>query len=156
MWTPDGKRVTFGSSTVGPENLFWKTADGSGSTERLTTSPNQHRAAAWSPDGRTLVFVESVDAPISGDILALSPGADRQPTAIVKTRFAENYPDFSPDGRWLAYASDESGRSEVYVQPYPGRVREYQCRAKAGTRQAGEQMAKSSFTWSRPSRLESR
>jgi len=118
IWTPDGKRVTFGSSTAGSENLFWKPADGSGLAERLTTSGNQHRVSAWSPDGQTLLFVESKEA--DQDILGLSTAANSQPTPVVSSRFNENYPELSRDGRWLAYASDVSGRSEVYVQPYPG------------------------------------
>ena len=145
VWTPDGKRVTFGSSTVGTENLFWKPADGSGSAERLTTSPHQHRAAAWSPDGRTLVFVETGDTPDVTDILAISPGANSQPTAVVKTRFTEAYPDFSPDGRWLAYASNESGRSEVYVQPYPGPGPRIPVSAESGTAPRWGAVAKELF-----------
>ena len=73
----------------------------------------------WSPDGQALAFVEG--RPETGnDVWVLPVQGDRQPRAIIQTRFSEAHPDFSPDGRWLAYASDESGLSEVYVQPYPG------------------------------------
>jgi len=119
VWTPDGTRVTFATALGGHENLFWKPADGSGPAERLTTSDHLHVAASWSPDGRTLAFVES--RPETGyDIWMLPRDGDLQPRAFIKTRFVEAYPQFSPDGHHLAYASDESGRFEVYVQPYPG------------------------------------
>jgi Tol biopolymer transport system component len=117
VWTPDGTRVTYGSSTAGNENIFWKPADGSGPGERLTTSNHLQFAASWSPDGQTLAFVEQAE---SSDIWALPVGGDRKPRLLIQTRFNEAYPEFSPDGRWLAYTSNESGRIEVYVQPYPG------------------------------------
>ncbi len=119
IWTPDGTRITYGSTTAGNENIFWKPADGSRPAERLTTSDNLQYSAVWSPDGQTLAFVEG--RPETGnDVWVLPVQGDRQPRAIIQTRFNEAYPDFSPDGHWLAYASDESGRGEVYVQPYPG------------------------------------
>jgi eukaryotic-like serine/threonine-protein kinase len=119
IWTPDGTRITYGSTTAGNENIFWKPADGSRPAERLTTSDNLQYSAVWSPDGQTLAFVES-RSETGTDVWVLPVQGDRQPRAIIQTRFNEAYPDFSPDGHWLAYASDESGRSEVYVQPYPG------------------------------------
>jgi hypothetical protein len=119
VWTPDGKRVVFASGP-GARNLFWKPADASGSAERLTTSDYDQVPSSWSPDGQTLAFVQF--HPITGnDILTLSVAGDRRPRALLETGSNEQYPEFSPDGRWLAYTSDESGRAEVYVQPYPGR-----------------------------------
>jgi Tol biopolymer transport system component len=88
--------------------------------ERLTTSPLFQRASAWSPDGQVLAFVAQQLEPDHYDILTLPRAGNRQPTTVMRSRFNESHPDFSPDGRWLAYASDESGRSEIYVQPYPG------------------------------------
>ncbi len=118
VWTPDGQRVTFGSSSGGQENLFWSLADGSGSPERLTTSTQVHRASSWSPDGRVLAFVVGdILSPNGGDIVLLEDGKERP---FAASRFDESYPDFSPDGQWLAYTSSESGRNEVYVTPYPG------------------------------------
>ena len=118
-WTPNGRRLTFGSSAGGQENLVWQTADGNGAAERLTTSSFLHRAGSWSPDGRTLVFVEG-DAQRGRDILILEAGKVRP---FLDTRFDEQYPEFSPDGHWIAYSSNESGRSEVYVKPYPDGAR---------------------------------
>jgi Tol biopolymer transport system component len=143
IWTPDGTRVTYGSAIGGDENIFWKPADGSGPAERLITSDNENAlaAASWSPDGQTLAFVEESQE-TGADIWTLSLAGDRRPRAIIQTRFNEAYPEFSPDGRWLAYASDESGRTEVYVQPYPGPGPRHQVSTDGGT----------APTWSRDER----
>jgi Tol biopolymer transport system component len=122
LFAPDGKRVVFRSGAAGGEdNLYWKAADGSGEPERLTTSTHSQTPASWSPDGTTLAYVE--EGPSSGffqfDIWGLSM-PDRKTRPIVRTPANEMSPEFSPDGHWLAYASNESGRHEVYVQPYPG------------------------------------
>ena len=132
IWTPDGKRVTYGATVGGNENLVVRPADGSGPVERLMTSPDLQVAAVWSPSDSALVFVEFRQK-TGNDILAMLPSGDRRPRPIVETRFPEAYPDFSPDGRWLAYASEESGRSEVYVQPYPGPGTRHQVSTNGGT-----------------------
>ena len=132
IFTPDGTRVAYGSTAGGAENLFWKPADGSAPVERLTTSDRLQIAAAWSPDGETLAFVEN-RSETGNDIWLLQVRGDRRPRALVQSRFTEGYPDFSPDGHWLAYASDESGRSEVYVQPYPGPGPRQQVSTDGGT-----------------------
>jgi Tol biopolymer transport system component len=113
LWTPDGKRVTFAAdATTGrPAGIYWKSADGTGTAERLTT---RGIPCSWSPDGQTLAF--STD----DGIWALSLNGDRRPRPVVQTRFTAWRAEFSPDGQWLAYQSDESGGVEVYVQPYPG------------------------------------
>src|SRR5262249_23142657 len=74
---------------------------------------------SWTPDGSALAFVEA-QRETGWDIWLLPLGGDRQPRPLRQTRFYESHPAFSPDGRWLAYSSNESGRLEVYVQPYPG------------------------------------
>jgi Tol biopolymer transport system component/predicted Ser/Thr protein kinase len=117
-WTPDGKRIAFQSDKEGPQNLYWQLADGGGGLERLTTSEYINAPNSWSPDGQALAFIEI--RPDTGyDILVLRL-SDRKVQPFLRTRFNESAPRFSPDGRWLAYISDESGRFEVYVQPYPG------------------------------------
>jgi len=122
LFSPDGKRVVYRSGAAGGEdNLYWKAADGSGAAERLTTSARSQTPSSWSPDGATIAYVE--EGPSSGffqfDIWGLSM-ADRTARPIVQTAANEMSPEFSPDGRWLAYVSNESGREEVYAQPYPG------------------------------------
>ena len=118
LWTADGKRVIY-RPELGRENLFWKAADATGMAERLTTNENTQTPGSVSSDGRTLLFTQNGPT-TSGDIWSLSLDGDRQPRAIVHTPFNEGYPELSADGRWLAYTSNESGRQEVYVQPYPG------------------------------------
>ena len=107
-------------------NLFWQRADGSGEPERLTQSRNRQMAVEWHPSGRFLVFAEH--RPDTGADLMLLPlarGADGgwtagKPMPLLATPADELAGEFSPDGKWLAYTSDESGRSEVYVRPFPG------------------------------------
>ena len=130
-WTPDGKRITFGSDRAGARNLFWQPADGSGNGERLTSANFTQVAGFWSTDGQTLAFEQT--GPGTGyDIWTLRLG-DRKATPFLQTRFNEIGPRFSPDGHWLAYASDESGRFEVYVQPYPGPGGKWQISTDGGS-----------------------
>ena len=118
-WTPDGTHIAFASAVSGNSNLFWTAADGSGKPEQLTMSEHSQFAGSWTPDGQTLAFIGF--SPATGfDVWVVSLSGDRQPRPILQTRYNEYYPAFSPDGRWLAYVSNESDRTEVYVQPYPG------------------------------------
>ena len=117
-WTPDGKRLAFSSPISGQENLYWQAADGSSAAERLTTSDYWQIPGAFAPDGSTLAFVE--EPPETGyDILILDMKS-RRVTPFLKTKAREGWPEYSPDGRWLAYVSNESGRMEVWVRPFPG------------------------------------
>ena len=133
-WAPDGKRIAFLSNKEGPLNPFWQLADGSGGLERLTTSKYANVPMSWSPDGQVLAFVEIT--PTTGlDILVLRM-SDRKAQPFLRTPFNEGVPRFSPDGRWLAYISDESGRYEIYVQPYPGPGGKWQISTEGGTEPA--------------------
>jgi serine/threonine-protein kinase len=119
MWTPDGRRIAFSSSRLGPRNLFWKPADGSGVAERLATSQHTQNPGAWASDGKAFAFEEL--RPDSGfDILIVELDGELQQTPFLVTEFNERHPAFSPDGRWLAYTSDETGLDEVYVRSFPG------------------------------------
>jgi eukaryotic-like serine/threonine-protein kinase len=119
-WSPDGRRIAFASNQAHPGTLnsFWRASDGSGSTERLTTSDYQHSPNSFSPDGQLLTFTETT--PDTGRDIWVLKLADRKAQPFLRTPYEETAPKFSPDGRWLAYSSDESGRREIYVQPYPG------------------------------------
>jgi serine/threonine-protein kinase len=154
-WTPDGKRIAFISAKDGPQNIFWRLADGSGGLERLTTSEFTNVPMSWSPDGRLLAFVEvnptrgydiwvlrlgdpspgsgQVSSAGSGQAPSTAPGQVRKVQPFLRTPFNESVPRFSPDGRWLAYVSDESGRREIYVQPYPGPGGKWQISTEGGT-----------------------
>ena len=125
IWTPDGKRVSYLAFRAGLRNLFWRAGDGTGSEERLTTSENVQVPGSFSPDGKWLAFDET-NRTTSRDIWLLPLEGERKPQAFLKTNADEHLPRFSSDGRWLAYASNESGRPEVYVQPFPGPGRKFQ------------------------------
>ena len=119
VWTPDGQRVVFSSNREGGVyNLFWKAADGTGRVERLTTSPNRQYPSSFSPDGKSLVFGEYKGGS-GADIHLLSMEGEHTSQPLIQTEFDEGFPRTSPDGRWIAYHSSESGQFEVYVRPFP-------------------------------------
>jgi serine/threonine-protein kinase len=131
IWTPDGRRVTFSSTRSGALNLFTTRADESAAPERLTTSDNLQLPGSWSPDGAVLAFVEH--HPTNGrDIWMLRYPGDRTPYPFVASPFDESAPSFSPDGRWVAYVSNESGRSEVYVRGFTDGSRAWQVSSEGG------------------------
>jgi Tol biopolymer transport system component len=132
IWTPDGKHLTFLSAPGGTMNLYWMPADGSGAVERLTTSENVQFPGSWSPDGQLLAFSEA-DPTNGWDIWILGLQGDRKPRPFLQTPANESQPMFSPDGRWLAYVSDESGLREVYVRPFPGPGGKMQISIEGGT-----------------------
>ena len=117
-WIPDGKRVVFNWWESGQPNLYRQPADGSSAMEQLTTSDHYQAQGSCSPDGTTLAFVEW--HPDTGGDIVLLDLRNRRRTPFLNSRANEFYPEFSPDGRWMAYTSDESGRNEVYVRPFPG------------------------------------
>jgi serine/threonine-protein kinase len=131
LWSPDGTRVAFWSRQGGPRNLYLRPADLSGRPERLTTSPNDQAPLSWSGDGRLLVFHER--SPDTGmDIGVVSIDGDHKSQVIIRGAFNEGRPAVSPDGRWIAYESNASGRSEVYVQPFPGLETRWQVSTEGG------------------------
>jgi Tol biopolymer transport system component len=132
IWTPDGKYLTLLYLQSGTLNLYRMAADGSGAAERLTMSENEQFPGSWSPDGQVLAFSE-VD-PITGlDIWVLGLQGDRKPRPFLQTPANESGPIFSPDGRWVAYLSDETGRNEIYVRPFPGPGGKMQISTEGGT-----------------------
>ncbi len=118
-WTPDGKRVTFNSIRAESFHLYWRVVDGDGVTERLLERDNQQVPGSWSPACDVLSFYE-VHPSTQRDIWILSMKGERTAAPFVVTPFNELAPMFSPDGRWIAYVSNRSGRNEIYVQAYPG------------------------------------
>jgi hypothetical protein len=120
VWTPDGRRVIFGSdrqNAAGLANVFSQSVDGTGVAERLTTSGDHLQVPMTvSADGKTLVFRETLP---TADLMTLSLDADHKIRPLVKTPFTEQNAEISPDGRWLAYESNDSGRFEVFVRPFP-------------------------------------
>ena len=125
VWTPDGRRLVFASTRESKApNLYWQRADETGGAVRLTSSGNAQRPGSWDPTGRYLVF-EELDAQSKLNVMMLSMDGDESSgwkagnaTAILNGIHNEYQPAVSPDGRWLAYVSDESGRDQVYVRPF--------------------------------------
>jgi Tol biopolymer transport system component len=131
-WTPDGSRLAFRSNREsGAARLFWQRADGSGGLERLTVGEYQQNARAWSSDGQVLTYQEN--HPETNRDIWIFRLTDRKAEPFLQTPFTEGAQSFSPDGRWLAYVSDESGRPEVYVQPYPGPGGKWQISTETGS-----------------------
>jgi eukaryotic-like serine/threonine-protein kinase len=117
-WSSDGRDVLFVSDREGVQALYRKRADGSGPPGLIVRESRGVSEGFISPDGRWNLLRTLVGTPGNGDILGLRRG-DSVPTPLVATKFAEIAPTLSPDGRWLAYVSIESGRGEVYVRPFP-------------------------------------
>ena len=130
VWSPDSARIAFLHQDG---NIFWQAADGSGVPEPLTRDGERRIfPRAFSPDGTQILGSESA-AP--RDIYLLDVPAGREAQRLIGTTFEENNPELSPDGRWLAYQSNESGRSEIYVRPFPDvDARRWQISTAGGTR----------------------
>jgi Tol biopolymer transport system component len=117
LWSHDGSRIVFCSNRNGAYDLYIKSTTGPGNEELLLGSTQNKVATDWSPDGRFLLY-RSNDPKMSYDIWALPLDGDRKPIPVVQTNFDERDAQFSPDGKWIAYQSNESGRFEIYVQPF--------------------------------------
>jgi Tol biopolymer transport system component/tRNA A-37 threonylcarbamoyl transferase component Bud32 len=118
VWSGDGKRIAFQSRTDAGSGLYLKNADGTNLDQRLYESDRIVALTDWSPDGGFLVFTARGAASLS-DIWVLPLSGDRQPRPFLETAFNKTQAQVSPDGRWIAYTSYESGRDEVYVESFP-------------------------------------
>jgi len=119
IWSPDGRRVVFSSTRDGSLDLYERDATGAGSDGVLLRSAALKSLSSWSRDGRFLAYWVS-DPTTQNDIWILPLSGDRKPFAFLQTEYDELHPAFSPDGHWIAYTSDESGRQEVYVRSFEG------------------------------------
>jgi len=118
-WTQDGRSVIFSSNAASGSDLWTRRADGSGQAARQFRGNRSMTNARWSPDGKWLIFATPNGVSGSSDILGIRPGNDSVAVPLVATKFTEAAPALSPDGRWLAYTSNETGEYEVYVVPFP-------------------------------------
>jgi serine/threonine-protein kinase len=120
VWTPDGSHVAFDSERDGGlRGIFWRRADGSEPVERIDTGTRSQAPTSFSPDGKRLVVLTPLAGTGPIDIGLLDLGNPPRETMLVTSSFAKNNGVVSPDGRWLAYESNESGRLEIYVRPFP-------------------------------------
>jgi len=127
VWTSNGSRIVFRTS----QKLHWIESDTSGSPHEISGTSIDDYPSSVSPDGTTLALTR-IDPRTSGDVYVLSLRGDPQPRALLNTPAYEGGAQFSPDGRWLAYVSRESGQMEVYLRPYPGPDRKWQVSVGGG------------------------
>jgi len=121
VWSPDGKKIAFFSNRGGMQGIYWKPADGSGEAQLVVQNEgHQYSPNDWSPDGRYLV-IDDVDRASDIGFLDFERAAAGEPEVqpFLATEYDEYMADLSPDGRWITYVSDETGRFEVYVRPFP-------------------------------------
>jgi serine/threonine protein kinase len=134
VWSPDGNRLVFNSSRKDRLDLYQKAADGTGSDELLVESDVDKYPTSWSRDGQFVLYNTTFDVPkTKTDLWVLPLSGDRKPFPFLQTEFNETRGQFSPDGRWVVYTSDESGKDEVYVAPFPGPGGKRQISTAGGT-----------------------
>jgi eukaryotic-like serine/threonine-protein kinase len=117
VWSPDGSRIAYSASRGGAYGIYAKASSGAGADELLLKTEGLVAPNHWSPDGRFLLFGPSAQK-TGYDLWILPLEGDRQPFPFLATEFTETGGRFSPNGHWIAYRSDESGRNEIYVQPF--------------------------------------
>lgn len=138
-WSPNGSTIVFASNRNKSLDLFQRSSSGAGSEELLLESDLQERSSDWSRDGRFIAY-DAFDPKSRWDIwiLPMNPdpkgaSGDRKPFLFLQTAFDELRPAFSPDGRWIAYQSNESGRWEIYIRPFPGPGGKWQVSTNGGS-----------------------
>ena len=131
VWSPDGGRLVFSRTRAGILDLYQKPANGGGAEALLLASPEPKNATSWSPDGRSLLYA-AVSPKTSLDVWVLPMAGDPKPWPFLHATFTESKGAFSPDGHWVAYQSDESGRVEIYVRPFPGPGGQWQVSTAGG------------------------
>jgi Tol biopolymer transport system component len=142
LWSRDGTEIVFSSSREGVFNLYSKKANGVGNEELLLKTDETKIPDDWSPDGKFIVY-ESRNPKTKLDLWLLPTSGDRQPVRFLQSEFNEQQAQFSPDGKWIAYTSDVSGRPEVYVQTFPASGGPLRVSTAGGANRNGAEMAMS-------------
>lgn len=148
IWSPDGAHIVFNSGRKGHLDLYQKASSGAGTEEVLLADSLDKTPVSWSPDGRFILYV-AAGGTTGNDLWILPLAGDRKPFPFLQTSFNERQARFSPDGRWIAYDSNESGQNQVYVAPFPGPGGKWQVSASGGTCHGGAATAKKCFIWLR-------
>jgi Tol biopolymer transport system component/tRNA A-37 threonylcarbamoyl transferase component Bud32 len=152
-WSPDGSKVVFQSNRSGGAfNLYAKASSGAGNEDLLLQSDQSKAPNSWTPDGRFLLF-RSTDPKTGMDLWVLPLAGDKKPFPFLKTAFEERDGEFSPDGKWVAYQSNESGKYEIYVQPFPGPGGKFQVSTNGGTQPRWNKNGKEIFYISLDSKM---
>ena len=144
VWSPDGSRIVFGSDREGPRNLFQRSAKGAGKEELLLKSDFNAYPVDWSHDGRYIAYVIN-DPKTKIDVWVLPVSGNQKPFPFANTEASERGARFSPDGKWLAYVSDESGVPQIYVETFPSSGGKWQVSTSGGYHIAWRQDGKELF-----------
>ena len=131
IWSPDGSHIAFGSRRNGKWGIYQKLSNGTGSEELLVESELVKTPTSWSADDKFVLYMV-IDPKTGQDVWALPLTGDRKPFPILQTLFNEAHPQISPNGKWIAYASDETGRREIYVQSFPPGAGKWQISSNGG------------------------
>jgi dipeptidyl aminopeptidase/acylaminoacyl peptidase len=116
VWSPDGKQIAYASQRESQWGLYVRPADGTGTEELVTASAAQKVPMSWSPEGKWLVYVQIGKG---SDIWTVPLAGDKKPVPVIDSDFNEDYPQVSPDGKWIAYHSNETGRDEIFIKQFP-------------------------------------
>ncbi|MBY0493123.1 MAG: protein kinase [Cyanobacteria bacterium] len=127
LWSPDGRTIVFASNRLGTVDIYKKAAAGAAEDALVLETPDNTPPNAWSPDGRTIALT------FGGDLTVFDIDKPTAPRAVLESPFQEIEFQFSPDGHWFSYSSDESGRPEIYVQPWPATGERWQVSIDGGT-----------------------
>jgi serine/threonine protein kinase len=133
VWSPDGRSIAFGADWTGPPNLYLLSVDGGEPRELVPFDNHVQFPGSWSPDGGSLIYARSEGTDDRGDLWIVDVES-RERRSFLKTPASETSPEVSPDGRWIAYVSDESGRAEIYVAAFPSLTGRKRVSAEGGGR----------------------
>ncbi len=131
IWSPDGSGIALGSLRNGKWGIYQKTANGTGRDELLYESDLPKTPMSWFPDGKFLVYW-TTDPKTQSDVWVLPVTGEKKPVPFLQTPFNEQWPQISPDGKWIAYTSNETGRPEIYVRPFPSGEGKWQISTNGG------------------------
>jgi Tol biopolymer transport system component len=132
IWSPDGSRIAFRSERTGQQQMYIKSTGGLESEERLAESAFNENPLDWSPDGRSILFLRQDGGKTGLNLWLLPLEGDRKPVPVLQTDYSDIQAQFSGDGRWIAFANDESGKYQIYVMSFPSKGRKWQVSKDGG------------------------